>query len=88
LNNWVSGLFTLVVQTFFSQNLPTVCFMQRVTLKFRSAGLLWAYKQEIKVHEVEINLHKCTLTCRCSEAEISLAVQKFEAEIVTEATGN
>lgn len=58
--------------------------MQKMTLKFRSVGQLWEFKQTIKAHEVEVNLHKCTLRCNCSEAEVALAVEKFGAVLITE----
>lgn len=75
----------MFVQTFLKQNVANRLFsMQKVTLKFKSVSLLWEFKQAIKAHEVEINLHKCTITCHCSGVEVSLAVQKFGAEVVTE----
>jgi len=58
--------------------------MEIVTLKFRSVSLLWGFKQTIKAHEIEINFQKCILLCNCSDAETTLAIEKFGAEIVTE----
>ena len=57
--------------------------MQKVTLKFKSANQLWAFKQTIRAHDVEINLTHCTLTCNCSEMEISLAIEKYEAKVLS-----
>jgi hypothetical protein len=56
--------------------------MQKVTLKFKSGKQLWEFKQQIRAQDVEINLRNCTLTCHCSEKEISLAIVKFGAEAV------
>lgn len=57
--------------------------MQKVTLKFKSSKQLWDFKQEIKAQDVEINLRNCTITCNCSEKEISQAIEKFGAEVVS-----
>jgi hypothetical protein len=56
--------------------------MNKVTLKFKSAKLLWEFKQRIDSTEVEVDLKLCTITCGCSEAEIALAVEKYGASLV------
>ncbi len=58
--------------------------MQKVVLKFTSAALLWAFKQAIGAPEVDINLDQCTITCECSETEITLATTIYRAKIVGE----
>ena len=56
--------------------------MQKVTLQFKSAAQLWAFKQTIKAHSVEVNLTRCTLICDCSEMEVALATEKYNARII------
>jgi hypothetical protein len=62
--------------------------MPLVTLKFKSANLLWQFKQAIKAGNVNIDLKKCTLTCNCSAEEIKLAMEKYGAIIIEEEQRN
>lgn len=57
--------------------------MQKVTLQFKSATQLWAFKQTIKAHNVEVNLKHCTLACDCSEMEVALAIENYNAKVVS-----
>jgi hypothetical protein len=58
--------------------------MQKVTLKFKSASLLWSFKQAIRAAEVQVDPMQCTITCACSETEVSLAIEKYEARVIAE----
>jgi hypothetical protein len=82
------NLFILFVQTISTFHFNHRPIMQKITLKFKSANQLWAFKQLIKSQDVEINLNQCTITCNCSEDELTLAVGKFGAEVLSPATGS
>ena len=56
--------------------------MKKVTFKFPSAQFLWQYKQSIESHSIEANMHDLTLSCVCSDAEIELAMNRFNAKIL------
>lgn len=58
--------------------------MSSLTLKFKSANLLWQFKQAIKADEVSMNLQECTLTCNCSAEDIKLALTQYGAVVVRE----
>jgi hypothetical protein len=54
----------------------------KVQIRFPNLYLLWNFVQYIHATSVEINTAHKTLSCSCSEAEISLALQKFNAELL------
>jgi hypothetical protein len=57
--------------------------MKKVTLHFKSIQQLWQFKQAINTQEVEVNFDQCTLTCHCDEKEVQLAIDRFNAKVLS-----
>jgi hypothetical protein len=46
--------------------------------------MLWNFAQGLKANSLEINTGNKTLTCDCSETEISLAIEKYDGVLISE----
>ena len=53
--------------------------MKKITLVFPDIKKLWDFVTQSSLSFVEINLPKLTLSCSCTEADIDLAIRKFNA---------
>jgi len=56
--------------------------VKKVILKFKTVKELWEFKMLAKAPDVEINLKRCTIICNCSEADILLAIDHYNAELL------
>jgi len=57
----------------------------KIQLRFPNLHVLWSFAQSIKSTSLEIDTAHKLLTCYCTESEISLAIEKFNAEVVPDA---
>ena len=64
--------------------LPLTEIMRRVTLQFPDTKSLWAFAQTLQSEFIQINSTERTLTCNCSDHEVSKALMQYNAEIVDE----
>ena len=55
-----------------------------ITLQFKSLNDLWAFRIEALIDFIEMDNENYTLTCRCPQADIELAVKKFKASVVVD----
>jgi hypothetical protein len=46
--------------------------------------VLWNFAQSMEADSMEINTGNKTLTCDCSETEVSLAIEKYNAVLIAE----
>jgi hypothetical protein len=60
--------------------------MKMVTLQFPTAKKLWTFKMEIDSTDFEVNLKLRTITCECSDKHIKMAVELFDAKLLTNET--
>jgi len=57
--------------------------MKMVTLQFPTAKKLWTFKMEIESNVSEVNLKERTITCECTDKHIQLAIEQFDAKLLT-----
>ena len=53
-----------------------------VTLQFQSLDDLWAFRIDALIYFIEMNQAQITLTCKCSQQHLQLAVSKYKAEVL------
>ena len=61
---------------YFSDN-PAI--MKKITLQFSSLDDLWDFVLDSKLEFIEINIRKKLLVCQCSEKDVELAINRFNA---------
>jgi hypothetical protein len=54
--------------------------LQHVVLVFPSLNKLWDFVREARVNYTEFNATDFTLACHCSESDIELAKEKYNAK--------
>jgi hypothetical protein len=57
--------------------------MELVTLRFPTAKGLWSFRLKIEATIFEFNLRDRTLTCQCSDEHIKLAIEKYNAKVIS-----
>lgn len=57
-------------------------------IRFGNLYALWNFAQSIRVTKMEINTRDRILICHCTEVEISLAIDKYGAEVLQEHLDN
>jgi hypothetical protein len=57
--------------------------MKMVTLQFPTAKKLWTFKMEIESNVSDVNVKERTITCECTDKHIKLAIEQFDAKLVT-----
>ncbi len=62
--------------------------MELVTLQFNTAKKLWTFRLEIEAKDLKVDLKQRTLTCHCSQKDIKLAVEQFDAKLLMTNTAN
>lgn len=55
---------------------------QKVILQFRSVKDLWAFKKEANPVFVVLDAHVKLIICECTDENITLAKEKYKAEII------
>lgn len=58
--------------------------MRLVTLQFPTANLIWNFRCEIEANFFELNLGNRTITFKCDEQQIRLAMEKYGAKLVAD----
>lgn len=59
---------------------------REVKLRFPDLYTLWNFAQSIQVGTMEIRAGEKLLICPCSDADISIALKKYRAEILMDET--
>jgi hypothetical protein len=54
----------------------------RVTIQFTSLTNLWAFRMAINVNIFEMNMSELTITCKCSEEHIRLALDEYKGRLI------
>jgi hypothetical protein len=58
--------------------------MKRVTLMFPDTKSLWSFAQTLRSNSIHVNSTILTITCNCTETDVSKAVLQFDAKILDE----
>ena len=53
-----------------------------IMIKFRSLDELWSFRIETLIDFIEMDRESCTLTCRCFQRQLQVAVKKYGARVV------
>lgn len=61
---------------------------KEIRIRFDSLYALWNFAQSIHITDMEINTIDKVLICHCTEVEISLAIDKYGAEVLQEHLDN
>jgi redox-regulated HSP33 family molecular chaperone len=58
--------------------------MKRITLQFRDTKSLWNFAQTLRTNHILVDSTALTLSCDCSEDDVSKAIMQFDAKIIDE----
>lgn len=51
-------------------------------IQFPSLDDLWSFRIEALIDYIEMDKEKCTLTCRCTQKDLELAIGKYRAGVL------
>lgn len=55
---------------------------KNVKFSFPDMHSLFDYVEEIHLHSIEFNRRECTLFCKCTAQQVTIACKKYNAKVI------